>query len=124
MDLAEFIRECQQLEPGPYSVLPDSSSGVLKAETAERHTDWLPLRSMPLFDPLPRERRNYYLDAYHHRLTNGWLIAPIVRDVKDFTWFFEYIDSRYQAAIVLEYKGWQSWFYVPRSDGKPAPLPR
>ncbi len=122
--LAELISHCQQVEAGPYSVIGKSINEVIKAETVSNHAHWLPVRSMPLFGPLPRPRRDYYLDAYHHRRISGWLIAPVDRDEPDLAWFFDYVDTRYMVLVSLEHKGWQAWYYFPRPDWPDATLPK
>lgn len=122
--LGKLIKQCQQVFPGPYSVVGSTCSDVVGDEMLVKHTDWLPLRSMPQLNPLPQQRRDHYLDVYNRSPTPGWLIAPSKRSNQELYWLFNYIDTRFTIRATLELDGWQAWYCYPRSGlDHVSPLP-
>ena len=120
----ELLRACQELRPGSYSIIGENADAVDKIEMAWPHVDWLPLHSMPLFNPLPPARREFYLDAYPRGHGPGWLLFPDAAGTPTVDWLFTYIDARYTVELNLENKGWHARYYVPRAGVRPAPAPK
>ena len=114
--LTQLLAQCQQAKPGAYSVIGPNAGVILTQEIVARHENWLPLRSLVLYGPLPHEQRARYLDAYHHKPVAGWLLVPVQRDQGDLWWVFNYIEPRFTLQMTLNHEGWEARYYVVRVD--------
>jgi len=112
-EAGQLLAQCQRTQPGPFSVIGSNDFACVTIELTTPHLNWLPLRSLPLYGPLPGERREDYLDAYHPRAMPGWLLAPLKME-DSLLWLFDYIDARYTVTTHLRNDRWQAWYYVPK----------
>jgi hypothetical protein len=119
----QLLADCQRTQPGPFSLIGANGFSCVTFELTVPHPNWLPLRSVPLYGPLPLERREHYLDAYHGRALPGWLLAPLNLRRDEFSWLFDYIDARYVEGIHFYNDSWQAWYYEPRAEREPPPAP-
>jgi hypothetical protein len=119
-DLTQIIGLCEQLQPGPYSILLRLSHLVDKAETSAGHDDWLPVRSMPIYDPLPVRKRWAHFDDYSRGHKGGWLIMPLNANAEGFAWFLDYVAFRFTRQFSFVHGTWRATYYLPRT-GKLAP---
>lgn len=116
-DVDALLAQCQRERAGPYSVVGVNAFATTTLELTRAHANWLPLRSLALYGPLPVKRREHYLSAYHDRSPlAGWLLAPVEWERNDayFAWLFEYMDANYAATRYLRNATWQAWYYEPR----------
>ena len=118
-EAGQLLAQCQRAQPGPFSVIGTSDFACITLELTTAHSNWLPLRSLPLYGPLSVEQRKYYLEAYHRRAESGWLLAPLKME-DSLAWLFEYIESRYTVTSYLRNDNWQAWHYVPKDRIGPA----
>lgn len=116
-EAGQLLAQCQRTQPGFFSMIGINDFACVTIELTTPHPNWLPLRSLPLYGPLPIERREYYLDAYHHQPKPGWLLAPLqpLQMEAGLSWLFDYIDARYSVTTYLRNDHWQAWYYVPKS---------
>ena len=122
-ELDELIAQCLARKPGPYAVLGHSENEVIRFKPIPGQKAWLPISSLPLFNPLEEKRRFAYLDIYRRDRVPGWFIAPIDQFEPSPGWLVGYINSRYFAEITLTHQGWNAWYCVPNPafDARPVP---
>jgi hypothetical protein len=110
-DLTELVSECLRTKFGPITIVPlhrDYSPSI--GPDADKSA-WMPVNSIPLYDPLPLERRYYYLDIYtEHGRRAGWLIEPNSMPL----WLYDYVNSRYLTEQAISHGQWKAWYLVSR----------
>lgn len=119
--VATLVRQCQRHRPGPYSIIGPDSNDVVNDELIAKHADWLPLRSLVMFNPLPPARRIHYLDVYRDQSVEGWLIAPIERDHENLAWLYTYLHDRFEKVETKVLDGWEASYFKPKAAPDSAP---
>ena len=61
-ELSELVAECQRTKPGPIAIVPLNRDFASTVGTNLERSSWLPVNSIPLYNPLSAERKFYYLD--------------------------------------------------------------
>jgi len=122
--LTALIQGCLQAKPDRFSVAAFSSDDSVTVEAFSESSEWIPISSLSLFNPLPLETRFAYLDLYtENGKKSGWFIVSIDRHAQSLDWLFQYVRSRYKADIRLSNKTWEAWHCVPlenHAQGNPS----
>jgi len=117
--LVDLIKQCRLDNPDPYSVIAPRIHDTVSVDHSLQNPAWMPIDFLPLFDPLPIQRRFDYLDIYtDHGQKSGWLLSMIPPH-GSILWIFEYANARYTTDLVLTNSNWIARHYVPREKKSP-----